>query len=97
MVVRGDRGEEVTLTTRLIHCDELVLHSPGVCTYCDEFGADLQHERYLKAVAYTDQMPLASMAVLLLPCPAWQARGANCQAWPGNTPKRAGDPVSYLG
>ncbi len=86
VVVRGDRGEAVTLRTRLIHCDELVLHSPGTCIYCDEHGALLQSERIQKAVAYTDQMPLTE-GVLLLPCPAWQKRGANCQVWGGNRPR----------
>jgi hypothetical protein len=86
VVVRGDRGEAVTLEIRLIHCDPLVLHSPGTCIHCDEHGLDLQCERLQKMVAFTDWMPLPA-TTHCLPCPAWQARGANCQVWGGNQPK----------
>lgn len=46
-------GPPWQMRVRLIHCDPLVLHAPGVCGYCDKYGADLQSIRAALGVAFT--------------------------------------------
>lgn len=68
------------IPVRGIHCDPLVLHSPGVCFFCDEHGSDLQAIRAEKLIAFTDDI-----GYVHLPCPARAARGDACQEWGGIT------------
>lgn len=66
------------------HCDQRVLHAPGECQYCDKH-ADWQALRIATGIAFTGHEPNVERKEL--PCPAWFARGENCQKWGGNTPK----------
>lgn len=61
------------------HCDSRVLHAPGECKYCDEHP-DWQALRISWGIAFTGYEPDKGE----LPCPAWYARGENCQKWSGN-------------
>jgi GTP cyclohydrolase I len=63
------------------HCDERVLHSPGSCTYCDEYP-DKQNDRILQNVNFTDTDDPKRK-----PCPAREARGETVDYWPGNRAK----------
>jgi hypothetical protein len=36
------------------HCDDLVLHSPGQCTYCDEYP-DAQNQRLLLNIPFSGE------------------------------------------
>jgi len=64
------------------HCDSKVLHAPGECGYCDRH-AEWQALRQAWGIAFTGWEPEKKE----LPCPAWFARGDNCQVWSGNTPR----------
>lgn len=70
------------------HCDQSVLHSPGVCPYCDEHP-DWQALRRLWGIAFTGQEP-QQLGVYWreVPCPSDQRRGTGgSQVWPGNRPE----------
>lgn len=66
------------------HCDARVLHAPGECAYCDKHP-DWQALRIHWGIAFTGYQP--DEKAKELPCPAWFARGENCQKWSGNTPR----------
>jgi hypothetical protein len=78
------------------HCDWRILHSPGVCQYCDAHAA-WQQERIAAKVLFTDDVKNTELIEHYLqtgaypsderPCPAQQARGSNCQVWGGNVPR----------
>jgi hypothetical protein len=62
------------------HCDQLILHAPGECMYCDKHP-EWQELREAWGIAYTGYEPEAGE----MPCPADNARpGGKCEAWPGN-------------
>ena len=65
------------------HCDQRVLHAPGVCRYCDK-SPDLQEIRRAWGIAFTGQPPSDPG----LPCPADAARPPHSDAdhrrWHGN-------------
>lgn len=90
-----------SLPTRAAHCDPLVLHQPGDCVHCDKY-TDLQRHRLAAGIKFTgkdDRLVLGSPHYVredLMPCPAEVKRGADCQVWPGNAPKKEGD-RGYLG
>ena len=64
------------------HCDSKVLHAPSECQYCDKHP-DWQALRVNWGIAFTGWEPEEGE----LPCPAWFARGENCQKWGGNVPR----------
>lgn len=67
------------------HCDQMILHAPGECQYCDAYP-DWQRLRYDWGVAFTGHEIGRDGAVV--PCPADVSRpdGAH-QMWGGNRPK----------
>ena len=69
------------------HCDAKVLHAPGECKYCD-MHPEWQALRLYWGIAFTGYEP--DLSIKELPCPAWFARGENCQAWGGNRPRPTG-------
>lgn len=68
------------------HCDQMILHGPGECTYCDYYP-DWQNLRVSWGIAFTGHEIGINGSVV--PCPADVARpdGAH-QMWGGNRPKR---------
>lgn len=73
---------------RLIHCDGDILHAPGQCEYCDQYGADLQALRIELGIAFTGMTPQPGQ----LPCPSAERRTAEqAHRWPGNQPQKIGD------
>lgn len=74
------------LGVRLIHCDPLVLHKPGACQFCDEYGADLQKQRAERLIEFTGDDAGYAIAD---PARVNRPNGGS-QVWPGNTPKPAG-------
>lgn len=63
------------------HCDPSILHSPGACSYCDEYD-DWQAYRQLARIAFSDEPPGADKA----PCPSEHFRRKDLRdRWPGNT------------
>jgi hypothetical protein len=65
------------------HCDARVLHAPGECSFCDDHP-EWQSLRIHWGIAFTGYQPDEEKKEL--PCPAWYARGENCQVWGGNKP-----------
>lgn len=62
------------------HCDDLVLHAPGTCQYCDEYP-ERQRKRVRDGVNFTggEQVPEHS------PCPSTLRRPLETiEAWFGN-------------
>lgn len=68
------------------HCDRMILHGPGECTYCDYYP-DWQNLRVAWGIAFTGHD--IGINGTVLPCPADVQRpdGAH-QMWGGNRPKR---------
>lgn len=67
------------------HCDQDVLHAPGVCSYCD-MHPNMQQRRVDDGVNFTGQFDTTKA-----PCPASLARpGALLGRWRGNRPVRLG-------
>jgi len=75
-------GRPSRLTTAPFpHCDDLVLHQPGICVHCDKFP-DLQHDRIMDRINFTGEDEPYK-----LPDPASQRRPLRIiEQWPGNTP-----------
>lgn len=64
------------------HCDDLVLHAPGICKFCDKSKA-LQELRGVMDIAYTGEDP----GNYLRPCPSTLIRDvATIEKWPNNRP-----------
>ncbi len=63
------------------HCDHRVLHSPGICVYCDKYPEE-QEERKRDNIPFTDELTLDTP---LLPGEDRARRSA--EKWPGNGPK----------
>jgi hypothetical protein len=70
---------------RFAHCDQMILHAPGECVYCDCYP-DWQRLRQEWGIAFTGHEVGIDGAVV--PCPADVSRpdGAH-QMWGGNRPK----------
>lgn len=70
------------------HCDQLVLHAPGECRYCDA-NPDWQTLRELWGIAFTGHAPGAHQ----VPCPSDQRRGTGqAHTWGGNRPTNVDAP-----
>lgn len=63
------------------HCDQAVLHAPGVCRHCDQLP-QWQALRELWGVAFTGERP--SGAQISCPSDFRRGLGAAGQHWPGN-------------
>lgn len=64
------------------HCDQTILHAPGVCEYCDHY-ADWQAVRDTQRINFTGEEDPDKA-----PCPSTYFRpSAYRDAWPGNTPE----------
>jgi hypothetical protein len=64
------------------HCDELVLHAPGECKYCDDCPA-AQQKRIKDGVNFTGHYDAAKK-----PCPAEERRDLKTiNRWYGNRPE----------
>jgi hypothetical protein len=63
------------------HCDDLVLHAPGECIYCDLHSLE-QHERIRDGINFTGQNDPAKSA-----CPSTLRRPlSTINRWAGNRP-----------
>lgn len=66
------------------HCDQRVLHVPGICEYCDRHP-DWQELRQVWGINFTDY----DQNLNLLPDPAQENRTIqNINRWGGNWPSR---------
>jgi hypothetical protein len=69
------------------HCDQRVLHAPGVCEYCDRHP-ERQELRRAWGIAFTGEAPTTSGWTRQLPCPADFNRPAggpnDHRRWHGN-------------
>lgn len=64
------------------HCDQMVLHAPGICMYCDTKPL-WQELRKLWGIAFTGNLPLENE----MPCPSDRLRGiGGANVWGGNRP-----------
>ena len=64
------------------HCDQNVLHTPGSCTYCDQFPGQ-QQCRLINRINFTGQDIKG-----LESCPSDAKRGlGGAHTWPGNVPR----------
>lgn len=69
------------------HCDSLILHTPGVCQYCDRHP-DWQALRSAQGIAFSDMPEDIRREHGLLPCPSTYRRPAEVRdRWYGNVPK----------
>lgn len=64
------------------HCDSRVLHSPGVCVYCDQVKP-LQEYRKMCGLPFSDELQ-ANDALL----PGETRNVASAHAWGGNQPRK---------
>lgn len=68
------------------HCDSHILHSPGVCQFCDRHP-DWQALRESQGVAFSDMSTEDAIAAGLVPCPSTYYRTAELRdLWGGNRP-----------
>lgn len=69
-----------------VHCDASVLHAPGECRFCDEYGADWQAYRELARINFTGHEDPDKA-----PCPSTHFRSVETiNRWPGNRPTEKG-------
>lgn len=67
------------------HCDSLILHSPGLCEYCDRHP-DWQEYRKRAGIAFSDYDAATVAEFHLVPCPSTFRRSAETRdRWHGNT------------
>jgi hypothetical protein len=67
------------------HCDDLVLHAPGECRYCDEFP-ERQAMRFRNGVNFTGKLEYGKR-----PCPSTERRPLEViERWHGNVPVKTG-------
>lgn len=65
------------------HCDSSILHSPGICEYCDQYS-DWQEYRIVARIAFSDENPVPEGKA---PCPSTYFRSAEVRdRWGGNVP-----------
>lgn len=86
-VVDDDYTDALGTTIKFPHCDSLILHSPGVCEYCDRHP-DWQALRSAQGIAFSDTPEADVKAHNLIPCPSTTRRPAEVRdRWYGNVPK----------
>lgn len=70
-----------------VHCDPNVLHAPGKCKFCDEFGANLQQDRINRGINFTGEYDKNKEG-----CPSELRRPLDyIERWPNNRPFPAED------
>lgn len=68
---------------RFPHCDQRILHAPGVCEFCDK-QQEWQELRQAWGINFTGQHDPEKII-----CPAEQARTLeNMEKWYGNVPQK---------
>lgn len=68
------------------HCDQLILHSPGACRYCDDHPV-WQDARTVAGIAFSDTTDNEVLEAGLTPCPSTRRRAAEVRdRWGGNVP-----------
>lgn len=66
----------------LPHCDQSILHAPGVCEYCDKYPYEQSLREHWR-MNFTGEHDESKA-----PCPSEYFRpGAVRDRWPGNTPE----------
>lgn len=69
------------------HCDPLILHSPGTCSYCD-LHPDWQAYRKQAGIAFSDTPTETALMEGIVPCPSTYYRTARKRdLWGGNRPE----------
>lgn len=86
----GDYTDVMGTNIRFPHCDALILHSPGVCRFCD-MRPDWQALRSAQGIAFSDMPNETRIAHGLLPCPSTYRRSRACpratsRGWPDDRP-----------
>lgn len=85
--VDNDYTDVLGTTPQFPHCDTLILHTPGVCVYCDRHP-DWQQYRSAIGMAFSDMPADRVLANNLLPCPSTAHRPAEVRdRWYGNQPR----------
>jgi hypothetical protein len=70
---------------RPVHCDARIIHKPGECKYCDQYGTKQQDNRIKYRVCFTNHTPESETSGYYIhPCPAMFARGETVNSWHGN-------------
>lgn len=88
-LVDDDYTDVIGTSVKFPHCDSLILHSPGVCEYCDRHP-DWQTLRSAQGIAFSDMSAEVAKEHNLIPCPSTTRRPADVRdRWGGNRPKRA--------
>lgn len=72
----------------LVHCDDLVLHQPDECTYCDSYGKRAQRRRIDFGIPFSGQR--GAPDALFRPDEV-------IRQWSGNVPVKKGELHSHLG
>lgn len=88
---REDMSEDYTdvmgTNVQMPHCDQLILHSPGACEYCDRHP-EWQQYRSAAGIAFSDMSSEDVETHGLVPCPSTYRRSAEIRdRWGGNVPK----------
>lgn len=74
------------------HCDDLVLHEPGRCEYCDRFPG-WQDARLMRGIAFTGNEPEEWERA----CPATILRSVEkIERWYGNVPQTATATTNFV-
>lgn len=69
------------------HCDDLVLHAPGECEFCDLYPRR-QRDRQRARVRFTGEL-VGFYPYETEPCPSEKLRPLDViEAWPGNRARR---------
>lgn len=71
------------------HCDELVVHAPGACEFCDDFASLAQQQRIRDNINFTGEGNPNKQ-----PCPAEQRRAlSTINRWGGNVAQPRNKPL----
>jgi len=74
------------------HCDDLVLHAPGECFYCDKYAV-AQAKRIADGVNFTGHNDPSKK-----PCPSLARRPLETiERWSGNVAVKEGETHSHMG
>lgn len=66
-----------------VHCDATILHAPGECGFCDEYGKAWQEYRQMARINFTGHTDEDKA-----PCPSTHFRPTEvAHRWEGNQPK----------
>lgn len=93
-----DYTDVMGTNVQMPHCDQLILHSPGTCEYCDRHP-EWQQYRSASGIAFSNMSNEDVEKHGLVPCPSTYRRSAEVRdRWGGNVPKPViTDPVLFPG